>query len=101
MLFCFHVFFFSLALSILGGLPVLVVFIMTGVDHISVKRMMYKSRKREQKVRDAMEILGSGNKREQTKVLQSVDLTTEYFHGRYHRATLFDIAAHSGTETFW
>ena len=73
---------------------------MMAADHISIKRMLAKSRKKEQKVRDAMDILGSGNKKEQYKVLESVDLTTEYFHGRYHKATLFDIAAHSGTETY-
>ena len=74
----------------------LVVCIMIGGDHLSIKHMMWKSRKREKKVKDTMEILGSGNRCEQWKIVRNLDLTTEYFHGRYHRATLFDIAAHSG-----
>ena len=92
--------FFSLAFTCLGGFPILVVCIMMGKDHLSIKHMMWKSRKREKKMEETMETLGSGNRHEQSRVVKNLDLSKEHFHGRYHRATLFDIAAHSGTVLF-
>ncbi len=86
-------------MTLVGFLPTLVILTMVASDKISLRRMIHENKQREKKVSNVMDVLGSAMSRQaKLHAVQDMDLTTEYFHGKYHRATLFDIAALTGED---
>ena len=57
---------------------------------------MEKFDKKRKKIEEMVDLLGTGNNDERRKIIRDVDIFKEYFFGRYHKASLFDIAAHRG-----